>query len=451
MPSLGPCQTHIVKDLAGNAITATAVGRDAYDVALTNLLSFRLSVGDDAQKACDADPSAAMPTILASYLGLLSSERADAQAAGTRLQSIVDNTTAMNDRERLHFTAARQLQSGDLYGAASTTGAINEQFPRDALAAFVGHQIDFFTGASARLESRIASVLKSWSDSDEYFGYLQGMWAFGLEESGRYDEAIDVGTRAVERHAADAWGIHAVTHVHEMRGDFDAGLRFLQTRAADWHAGTFLNVHLAWHNALFLLEHEDWDGALALYDRFVRNEKSGDIALEMLDASALLWRLRLEGVDVGARWASLADGWRAKLDEPWYVFNDMHAVMAFVAANRRSEAVEVIAGLERYLTAANPSTNWEMTRQVGLPVCRAFVQHGDGDFAGAADTLRPVLPVLAAFGGSHAQRDVVHRTHIDALMKCGRADEARARLQSRLQERPTSVWAKQRLASLSAQ
>ena len=48
MPSLGPCQTHIVKDLAGNAITATAVGRDAYDVALTNLLSFRLSVGDDA-------------------------------------------------------------------------------------------------------------------------------------------------------------------------------------------------------------------------------------------------------------------------------------------------------------------------------------------------------------------------------------------------------------------
>ncbi|MFM2181488.1 MAG: hypothetical protein RIR54_782, partial [Actinomycetota bacterium] len=87
MPSLGPCQTHIVKDLAGNAITATAVGRDAYDVALTNLLSFRLSVGDDAQKACDADPSAAMPTILASYLGLLSSERADAQAAGTRLQS----------------------------------------------------------------------------------------------------------------------------------------------------------------------------------------------------------------------------------------------------------------------------------------------------------------------------------------------------------------------------
>lgn len=439
-----------MRDLAGNDITASASGRDAYDTALTNLLSFRQTVGDDAQRACDADTAAPMPVLLTAYLGLLSSERSDAQSAASRLQLIEDGNMKMNDRERLHFAAARQLQRGDLRGASQTVGDINAKHPRDALAAFVGHQIDFFTGASSQLESRIEALLKSWTTTDEYTGYLRGMWAFGLEETGRYEEAIEVAGQAVERHGNDAWAIHAVTHVYEMRGDFEPGIGFLESHSADWHTGTFLNVHIAWHHALYLLEREDWHGALALYDRFVRHHASGNIALEMLDGSSLLWRLRLEGVNVGSRWLSLADGWSAKLDEPWYVFNDMHAVMAFIGAGRRDEASKVIAALEHYLTTSHQSTNWEMTRLVGLPVCRAFMQHGEGDYASSADTLQPVLPLLATFGGSHAQRDVVHRTYIDALMKCGRSSEARIRLEQRLQERPTSVWAGQRLRKLPA-
>lgn len=435
-------------DLAGNTLTSTAKGRDAYDNALLSLLSFRQSVGDDVQQACDADPDAPMPALLAAYLALLSSERGDAETAGSRLRAIVNGDMRLNDREQRHLTTARQLQVGDLYGASATTAGLNTDYPRDALAAFVGHQIDFFTGSSLHLESRITSLLKSWGETDEYTGYLHGMRAFGLEESGCYDEAIDVGTRAVERHSNDAWAIHAVTHVHEMRGDVEHGIDFLQSRAEDWHTGTFLNVHIAWHNALFLLEREDWDGALRLYDRFIRNESSGNVALEMLDASALLWRIRLEGVDVGSRWFSLAEGWHAKLDEPWYVFNDMHAVMAFIGAGRRDDALRVVTGLEKYLVTPRTSANWEMTRRVGLPVCRAIVQHADGDFASVVGTLQPVLAQLATFGGSHAQRDVVHRTYIDALMKCGRLKEAQSQLESRLHERPTSVWAKKRLRAL---
>jgi hypothetical protein len=150
-------------------------------------------------------------------------------------------------------------------------------------------------------------------------------------------------------------------------------------------------------------------------------------------------------VDVGDRWQSLADGWAAKRDEPWYVFNDMHAVMAFVAANRQGDAASVIADLEAYLATPRTESNWEMTRRVGLPVCRAIVSHAKGDYLAAADTLDPVVDSLALFGGSHAQRDVVLRTHIDALVKSGRTTEARVRLERRLEDRPTSVWARQRL------
>lgn len=435
-------------DIAGNAITATSEGAEAFDRALLSLLSFRQTVADDAERACAVDPSAPMSVVLSAYLGLLSSERADALAAGERLHAVSEQGMSANERERMHLTAAEQLLAGDLYGASQTTMKLNALFPRDALALFVGHQVDFFTGASQQLESRLSAALPNWSPNDEYHGYLEGMWSFGLEEAGRYDEAMEVGLRAVQRHPNDSWGIHAVTHVNEMRGDYERGLAYLGERTSDWETGTFLNVHIAWHNALFLLERQDWAGALALYDRFIRNQESGNVAMEMLDAAALLWRLHLEGVDVGNRWQSLADGWAAKRDEPWYVFNDMHAVMAFVGAGRMSDARAVIRDLEQYLESAGTSTNWEMTKRVGLPVCRALVQHAAGDFVSAAATLDPVVEHLALFGGSHAQRDVMLRTHIDALMRSGRIAEARVILESRLEDRPSSVWAKSRLAGV---
>ncbi|MEY4400995.1 MAG: hypothetical protein RL072_860 [Actinomycetota bacterium] len=389
-----------------------------------------------------------MPALLSAYLGLLSSEKADAESAGERLQAAQQLRSSANDRELMHFCAAQQLVDGNLYGASETITQINLEFPRDALALFVGHQIDFFTGSSLQLESRVSSVLPFWSAADEYLGYLEGMLAFGLEESGKYDEAMEIGRRAVERHRDDSWGIHAVTHVHEMRGKFEEGIAFLDSLADDWHAGTFLNVHLAWHNALFLLEREDWGSALALYDRFIRHQASANIALEMLDASALLWRLHLEGVDVGNRWSVLADGWAAKQDDPWYVFNDMHAVMAFVAANRRDDALAVTRRLERYVSEPSSTSNWHMTRSVGLPVCNAIVAHGDGDFARVCSALEPVMNSLATFGGSHAQRDVVHRTYINGLQCSGQTSTATSLLESRVAERPTSVWARRRLAKL---
>ena len=437
-----------MRDFAGNPVTATSKAVDLYDKAVRNLLSFRSTVGDDAQQACEADPDAPMPTLLSAYLGLLSSEKIDAQAAGARLLSAQRLRSSANERELLHFHSAQQLADGDLYGASTTITKINLQYPRDALAVFVGHQLDFFTGASKQLESRVSAVLPHWSSSDDYYGYLEGMLAFGLEESGRYEEAIEVGRRAVERHRDDAWGIHAVAHVHEMRGEYDEGIEFLSSLTSHWHEGTFLNVHLAWHHALFLLEREDWSAALALYDRFIRHASSGNIALEMLDAAALLWRLHLEDVEVGNRWKVLADGWAAKQDDPWYVFNDMHAVMAFVAADRRNDALAVIQRLERYVSEGSAGSNWHMTRLVGLPVCRAIVAHSGGDYVGACRELEPVIGSLATFGGSHAQRDVVHRTFIDALMRSGRTSTAKTLLDARIVERPASVWSRRRLAKI---
>ena len=58
--------------------------------------------------------------------------------------------------------------------------------------------------------------------------------------------------------------------------------------------------------------------------------------LSLLDATALLWRLHLERVDIADRFDRVADDWEARLDsEPgFYSFNDAHAAMAFAATGR---------------------------------------------------------------------------------------------------------------------
>ena len=104
------------------------------------------------------------------------------------------------------------------------------------------------------------------------------------------------GLAAVERNPDDVWAIHAVVHTYEMQGRVDEGIRFLRRREGDWGDGNLFTVHNWWHLALYLLEAGQPDGALAIYDEHLHNAGSAGVPLEMLDASALLWRLQLDGV-----------------------------------------------------------------------------------------------------------------------------------------------------------
>ena len=75
----------------------------------------------------------------------------------------------------------------------------------------------------------------------------------------------------------------------------------------------------------------------------------------MVDASALLWRLQLGGVDVGDRWTELATAWDAHADGRLYPFNDWHAAMAWLGAGRTADVERLIAGYrERRATAPRP-------------------------------------------------------------------------------------------------
>jgi hypothetical protein len=172
---------------------------------------------------------------------------------------------------------------------------------------------------------------------------------------------------------------------------------------------------------------------------------SPGVSLEMLDASGLLWRMHLDGVDTGGRWAALADAWAAKDPAPWYVFNDLHAIMAFVGAGQQAQAERRVALLERYLREGDLGhANHRMVAGAGLSAARALAAWGRGDDDAVVAALAPVRHHLSMFGGSHAQRDAYQRTLLCAALRGGHGTLARQLIDERLAAKPGSRWNRMR-------
>ncbi|MFI8321590.1 tetratricopeptide repeat protein [Streptomyces sp. NPDC085529] len=424
----------------------TPEGADHLDRAVEALLFFRPEVSTAVEDALAASPESPDAQAFAVYLGVLGTEHTAAAAARARFGRYLAgrDTSALPARERLHLAAAGACLAGDLHGAGDLLEELSLAYPRDVLALFAGHQLDFLTGDAVRLRDRIGGALSAWGRADGAWGPLLGMYAFGLEESGHYRRAEETGLAAVERHPRDVWAVHAVTHTYEMQGRIAEGVAFLDARADDWARGNYLTVHNWWHYALYCLEAGAEETALRVYDAAVHSAESAGLAMELLDAAALLWRMRLAGREEPERWARLADAWAVRADPPFYAFNDAHAVMAYVGAGRIAEAEALVADRRRWLAEGGEDrrtlANHAMTAEIGLPVCEALLAQGRGDHAAVVALLWPVRRRIQVFGGSHAQRDAVQRTLLESALAAGDHDRARLLLSERDGLRPDSPY-----------
>lgn len=416
-------------DLRGNPLTCSAEAARRLDVAMGKFHLYQADPIAEIDALLAEQPDCVMGHALRAGILATTTDKAFDDELQPTLAAAERLASRANAREQAYVAAARRWADGDLTAATETWAGIAIAHPMDLLAVQFAQLGDFFLGQSQMLRDRVARVLPRWSRDMPGYGYLLGMHAFGLEECGDYARAEAAGREALVLDKRDGWAAHAVAHVMEMQGRAAEGAEFMRSTAPGWSPDSLFAYHNWWHVALFCIDQGDIPGALRLFDERVSAGGFGQ-ALEAIDGSALLWRLWVLGHDVGDRWSLLSQPWGARLSHGIYAFNDVHAMMTFVATGDRAAQRATIAALEG--AAAGHGTNAMMSRDVGLPLACGLLAFGQGDYAAAVRHILPVRGIANRFGGSHAQRDVLSWTLCEAAIRAGDAPMAQAMVAERL-------------------
>lgn len=393
---------------------ASSAALAAYETAVDMYACYNgnpIAVLDDA---ISDSPGFVMGHALKAWIPLIGSDRpSQAMSAAAYHEAL---KLPMNAQEKGHVTAIGKVIDGEIRQAARILEDVAIEHPTDIVALQVGQILDFLLGDSRMLRDRIGRALPHWSEGMPHYHAILGLHAFGLEEMGQYGRAEAAGMRALSLNPRNSWAQHAVAHVYEMQDRRREGVAFMRADIDSWAHDNFFAVHNWWHLGLFHLGLYEIDKVLEIYDSKIFGNPS-TMEFDMVDASAMLWRLNLMGIDVGARWNAVADGWKANREESYYGFNDVHAAMAYVGAGRQSALTDLVRHQAEAILGRGD--NVLFVREVASPIVQALIAFGNGDYAQCVDRLRTVRNKAHRFGGSHAQRDIIDLTMIEAARRAG--------------------------------
>jgi tetratricopeptide (TPR) repeat protein len=413
-----------------------------FDAALDAFQTYLGNPLEHIERALAEEPDFVMGYLFRAVGLTLTTERRHLKDARASLEVAESLVGRANDREKALMNAVRPLLAGDWETACRRFDQVLSHYPTDAFSLQTAHLLDFLRGDALNLRNRVARVLPRWSPSMPGYSIVLGLHAFGLEECNQYPEAEDQGRRAVEMDPRDAWAVHAVTHVMEMQGRVPEGIEWLERRRDDWaprHGpGNQLAYHNWWHLGLFHLDRGEPERTLDIVDEQIL-PAVGDVSLGLLDVTAMLWRLRLLDVPLGERFSNLAEVWRGKLDEEggYYAFNDFHAALTFAGAGDTQSLAAVKAAMA-FAAEKGAASNRLMASAVGLPLTEALEDYVAERYSLAVERLATTRDVAQRFGGSHAQRDLITLTLIDAARRAGDRATARHYLNERLASKPSS-------------
>ncbi len=424
---------HLLEPAATQSTTAP---RAILEHALDLMVTHRGDPLHVVERALEANPRSVSAHCLRLALLVCTDGDTRQSAVAESLATIETLRPDPGDAARRHAAAAHAWLLGDSALALERYGAIVVDRPRDIVALALAHALDFRLGRRRMLRDRVAQVLPEWSAKTPHCASVLGMFAFGLEENGQYRRAEKAARRALALDPGHPGAIHGLAHVMEMEGRAREGRAFLDETEAAWAYGTGYSVHLAWHRALFHLDADETALAIAAYDREIASQGASEMN-GLSDASALLWRLWLRGVDVADRWRLLADRWALQPlagARPFYV---MHAIIAFAAAGRGKTAAWAFGALPRGAAFAGASQEL-LEDALAQPLCQALLAFAGGAYDACVEGLNRVRHVSDHCGGSLAQCDMVQLTFIEAAMRARTSQLARALVAERVAQRRSS-------------
>ncbi|XP_020833092.1 tetratricopeptide repeat protein 38 isoform X1 [Phascolarctos cinereus] len=429
MTSLAPlrdCQAW--KDAGLPLSTTSNEACKLFDASLTQYVTWTNEKSLGGLEGCfskmkAADPAFVMGHVIANGLMLIGTGTSVVldQALRLSMETMMElsRRQALTEREKLHVAAVEMFAKGCLPKACTLWEQILQDYPTDMLALKFSHDTYFYLGYQPQMRDSVARIFPYWTPSIPLSSYVKGIYSFGLVETNLYNQAEQLAREALSVNPTDAWSVHTMAHIYEMKAEIRDGLSFMQSSESNWKDRDMLACHNYWHWALYLIEKGEHEAALTIYDEHIAPSLlSTGSMLDMVDSCSMLYRLQMEGVHVGNRWQAVLPVTKPHSRDHILLFNDAHFLMSFLGAKDHETVQELLTTLQELSQHPGENHQYQLAREVGLPLCQALVEVENGDPDRAVELLLPIRYKLVDIGGSNAQRDVFNQVLVHAALKC---------------------------------
>lgn len=415
-------------DQYGNPLTtSSAKARDAYVEGIEKFLAAGSGVEEPLAQAVEEDPSFALAHMAIARNRQVLGKGREAREAVAAAREHAEN---LPDQERGHIEAMGLLIEGKVPAAYKAIRAHVLEYPRDVMVAQTCTGVFGLIGFSGQ-PGRESEQLAYTTSIAHHYGddwWFLSQHAFAQMESGQTGPAEQSIETSLKGNPRNANGSHIRAHLYYENGEAEAGAAYLDEWMKDYEKEGLLHCHISWHIALWALQRGDIDLMWKVIDENVDPKGAWGPAINVItDLSAIYYRAELAGVHVpGERWKALSDYALQSFPKTGLAFVDVHAALTYAMAGDRDQLDRVIAD------ARGPAG--DMVRVLG----EAFAALADQRWQDAVGHLSIAMADHARIGGSRAQRDLVEFSMVNALMRLGKADEARRLLAVR---RPVTLKA----------
>ena len=421
----------------------------AWDRMICSFLAHGAATPVHLADVLDREPDAVLPLAAKGLFCLMLGRRemvATARDTAKAARIALDNGGGP-PRARAVLAALETWLAGSPGGAIFHLEGALVRNPADTFTMKLCHGIRFIIGDAGGMRRSVERALHGHGVDHPLRGYALGCHAFALEETGDYRLAERAGLAGLDLAGDDAWGLHAVAHVYDMTHRPDTGIALLDENEAAWSHCNNFRFHVWWHKALLHLDRGELDRVLALYDTRIREEKTDDYR-DVANASSLLVRLQLEGVDIGERWCELADLAETRISDGCLVFADLHYMLALCGDHRSQAARDLSTRIKA--TGTVTTQDGQTAAHPGQAAAQGLALFGEGKYCEAFLQLSTARSHMNNIGGSHAQRDVFERITVDAGIRAGLLDEVAAIVAQRTELRAgrADAFAESRMAQI---
>uniref|UniRef100_F1L733 Tetratricopeptide repeat protein 38 n=1 Tax=Ascaris suum TaxID=6253 RepID=F1L733_ASCSU len=198
----------------------------------------------------------------------------------------------------------------------------------------------------------------------------------------------------------------------------------------------------------FIWRKQDYDTVLSYYDSEIGIRSKSGAMLDLVDAASILFRLQMEGVDVGDRWNALLPIAESHIDDHILAFNDAHFRLITEGCGIDTIREQHRKSIRGFISTGS-GDNCRITRQIGEALCEAISSYCANDFDAVITRLAPIRKKIYEIGGSNAQRDLFTQILINSCLRSSNENNnklAKVFIEERFNEKKNSLLSERLMA-----